>query len=153
MILGIHHPALAVPDMDQALAFYCDVLGFRKVMEADIPSGVSVMDEAFGVPDAGCKVRMVRKGNSCLELFEFNSPEEGTKNRPVNRMGITHFALCTDDFQKDYDDLVAKGVPFNTPPFGASPTRFAYGRDPFGNVFELLEHVEGASESTLSFAE
>jgi catechol 2,3-dioxygenase-like lactoylglutathione lyase family enzyme len=151
MILGIHHPALAVPDMDQALAFYCDVLGFRKVMQADIPSGVSVMDEAFGVADAGCKVRMVRKGNSCLELFEFNSPEAGTKDRPVNRTGITHFALCTDDFQADYDMLVAKGVPFNTPPFGASPARFAYGRDPFGNVFELLEHVEGAGESTLRF--
>ncbi|MEM7410949.1 MAG: VOC family protein [Myxococcota bacterium] len=153
MILGVHHPALAVPDMDKALDFYCGVMGFEQVMEANIPSGVAPMDEAFGIEDAGCKVRMVRKGNSCIELFEFNSPEDGVANRPVNRTGLTHFAVCTDDFQTDYDYLVSKGVTFNTPPFGASPARFAYGRDPFGNVFELLEHVPGSGASTLSFDE
>jgi len=141
MILGVHHPALAVPDMNRALAFYCDVLGFEKVMEADIPSGIAPMNEAFGIDDSGCKMRMVRKGNSCIELFEFNSPAPGPENPPVNQTGITHFAIASDDFQKDYDELVAKGVSFNAPPFGAAPSRFAYGRDPFGNVFELLEHA------------
>jgi hypothetical protein len=36
--------------------------------------------------------------------------------------------------------LEEAGVVFNAPLFGASPSRFAYGRDPFGNVIELLEH-------------
>jgi catechol 2,3-dioxygenase-like lactoylglutathione lyase family enzyme len=139
MILGVHHPALAVPDMQKALDFYCGVLGFESVMEAEIPSGVEVMNDAMGVPDAGCKVRIVRKGNSCIELFEFNSSTQGTPERPVSRQGITHFALATDDIEKDYEHLVNNGVSFNTPPFGASPSRFAYGRDPFGNVIELLE--------------
>ena len=140
MILGVHHPALAVPDMQKALDFYCDVLGFEPVMEAEIPSGVEVMNDALGVPDAGCKVRMVRKGNSCIELFEFSDSTGGTPDRLVNRQGITHFALASDDIEKDYEHLVSHGVAFNTPPFGASPSRFAYGRDPFGNVIELLEH-------------
>ena len=61
----------------------------------------------------------------------------------MNRQGITHFALATDDYQKDYDHLAANGVAFNAPPFGAAPQRFAYGRDPFGNVIELLEHAPG----------
>jgi catechol 2,3-dioxygenase-like lactoylglutathione lyase family enzyme len=30
MILGVHHPALAVPSIQAALDFYCGVLGFRK---------------------------------------------------------------------------------------------------------------------------
>ena len=51
--------------------------------------------------------------------------------------------LASDDFQKDYDHLVEHGVEFMAAPFGESPQRFAYGRDPFGNVFELLEHAEG----------
>jgi catechol 2,3-dioxygenase-like lactoylglutathione lyase family enzyme len=143
MILGVHHPALAVPDLEQALAFYCGVLGFRVVMEAELPSGFAPMSRAFGVADAGCKVRMVRKGNSCIELFEFAQQEAGTPRRPVNRTGITHFALATDDYQKDYDHLAAHGVAFNAPPFGEAPYRFAYGRDPFGNVIELLEHAPG----------
>ena len=150
MILGVHHPALAVPDMRRALDFYCGVLGFEQVMEADIPSGIEPIDRAFGVGDAGCKVRMVRKGNTCIELFEFAKGKPGDPKRPVDRCGITHFALATDDYQKDYDHLAAHGVAFNTPPMGESPSRWAYGRDPFGNVIELLENVPGGP-TTLSF--
>ena len=128
MILGVHHPALAVPDMQQALDFYCQILGFEVVMDAEIPSGIAPMDEAFGVADAGCKVRMIKKGNSCIELFEFAAGEAGEAARPVNRQGITHIALATDDYPKDYDHLAANGVTFNTPPMGESPTRWAYGR-------------------------
>ena len=144
MILGVHHPALAVDDIEKALEFYCGALGFEPVMSADIPSGIAPMNEAFGVDDAGCKVRLIKKGNSCIELFEFASPELGDPERPVNRTGITHFALASDDVAADYEHLVAHGVVFNTPLFGASPARFAYGRDPFGNVIELLEHAPDA---------
>jgi catechol 2,3-dioxygenase-like lactoylglutathione lyase family enzyme len=144
MILGVHHPALAVPDVQQAIDFYCGVLGFEPVMSADIPSGIAPMNEAFGVDDAGCKVRMIKKGNSCIELFEFNSEEAGDPKRPVNRIGITHFALASDDIEKDYEHLAGNGVSFNTPLFGGAPARFAYGRDPFGNVIELLEHAPEA---------
>ena len=150
MILGVHHPALAVPDMRRARDFYCGVLGFEVVMEADIPSGIPPMNQAFGIAEAGCKVCLVRKGNSCIELFEFAQAEKGEAKRPVNRHGITHFALATDDYQKDYDHLEAHGVQFNTPPMGETPARWAYGRDPFGNVIELLENLPG-SPTTLRF--
>jgi len=143
MILGLHHAALAVPDLDRALAFYCEVVGFRVVMEAELPAGFAPMNEAFGVANAACRVRMIRKGNSCIELFEFADAKAGDPKRPVNQLGITHFALVTDDYRKDYDHLAANGVVFNAAPFGAAPQRFAYGRDPFGNVIELLEHAPG----------
>jgi hypothetical protein len=60
----------------------------------------------------------------------------------VNRHGITHLALSTDDYQADYDHLAAHGVVFNAPPLGTTAA-FAYGRDPFGNVIELLRHAPG----------
>ena len=144
MILGVHHPALAVPDIEKALDFYCGVLGFKEVMTVELPSGVPPIDKAFGVPDAGCKVRMIRKGNSCIELFQFNAGQPGDAKRPVTRGGITHFALASDDIAKDYDHLAANGVTFNAPLFGGAPSRFAYGRDPFGIVIELLEHAPNA---------
>jgi len=147
MILGVHHPAIAVPDLQAALDFYCGVLGFRPVMEAAIPSGIEPLNTAFGVTDAGCQVRMIRKGGSCIELFEFVSGEAGDPRRPVNRQGITHIALATDDYQKDYDHLAGHGVRFHTPPMGESPGRWAYGRDPFGNVIELLEHAPAGPTS------
>ena len=150
MILGVHHPALSVPDIEAAVRFYCDVLGFEVVMEAEIPSGIAPLNEAFGVSDAGCKVRMLKKGNSCIELFEFNEGQEGDPRRPVSQQGITHFALVSDDPEKDFAHLSENGVEFNTPLFGAAPARFAYGRDPFGNVIELLEHAPG-TPSALRF--
>ena len=59
MIHGVHHPALSVPDMQKALDFYCGVLGFQVVMEADLPAGM--METPFGIDKAECKIRMVNK--------------------------------------------------------------------------------------------
>lgn len=143
MILGVNHVAITVADLPTALDFYCGVLGFRTVMEADLPAGLEPINRALDLDNAACKVRMVRKGNSCIELFEFVEAEAGEADRPVNRQGITHLALATDDYQADYEHLATNGVVFNAPPFGQSPQRFAYGRDPFGNVIELLEHAPG----------
>jgi glyoxylase I family protein len=141
MILGLHHAALAVPDMDRALEFYCGVLGFSVVMEAELPRGIDAMSQAFGIAEAACKVRMISKGGSCIELFEFAEAEAGEPARPVNRNGITHIAIASDDCLADYAWLQQHGVQFNAPPLGMAPNRFAYGRDPFGNVIELLEQA------------
>ncbi|MEH6582935.1 MAG: VOC family protein [Halioglobus sp.] len=151
MILGLHHAALAVPDIEAALAFYCDLIGFEVVMEAELPAGIDVMSEALGLDDSAFKVRMIKKGNSCIELFEFGSAEEGEPHRPANRIGIAHIALVSDDIAEDYDKLAANGVTFNAALLGGAPTRFAYGRDPFGNVIEIMEHNPGAVDS-LTFA-
>jgi len=54
---------------------------------------------------------------------------------------LQRIALATEDYARDYEHLVKHGVAFNTPPMGESPARWAYGRDPFGNVIELLEQA------------
>ena len=152
MILGVHHPALSVPDLQAALDFYCGKLGFESVMNAEIPSGIPPLNDAFGIEDAGCKVAIVKRGNSAIELFEFaggGRPDANGK-RPVDVHGITHICLAADDYEKDYAFLVEAGVIFNTDPMGESPARWAYGRDPFGNVIELLEH-DPDSPSALRF--
>ena len=142
MILGVHHPALSVPDMQTALDFYCGVLGFETVMGAGWPSGIEPMDRAMALDDSSCKVAMIKKGNSCIELFEFtaDATQAATPNRPVSKHGITHIALGVDDFGNEFDRLKAAGMPFNSEPNGEAPGRWVYGRDPFGNTIELLEH-------------
>ena len=95
---------------------------------------------------------IIKRGNSCIELFEFQAEDTPTAdvNRPVNKHGITHICLAGDDNENDYAFLKDAGVLFNTGPQGESPSRWAYGRDPFGNVIELLEH-DPASPSSLRF--
>jgi glyoxylase I family protein len=150
MILGVHHAAIAVSDLAAAVDFYCGVLGFEVVMEAELPPGIEMMAEALGIEDSGFQVKMIKKGNSCLELFQFNVSEIGDCRRPPNRTGITHIALASDDVPADYQRLSEAGVVFNSALIGASPGRFAYGRDPFGNIIELLEHDPAAAQA-LSF--
>lgn len=147
MILGLHHAAIAVENIETALNFYQDVLGFEVMMEAEIPSHIDVMADALGIPDSGFKVRMIKKGNSCIELFEFSVAEEGDAQRPANKLGITHIALASDDIEIDYSRLSGAGVEFNAALLGGAPARFAYGRDPFGNIIELLEHNPDAPDS------
>lgn len=144
MILGMHHAAIAVPDIERALGFYAVTIGFEVVDEVTLPGRIEPLSRAFGIEDAGCRVRMLRKGNSFLELFEFDESLAAEPERPVNRLGITHIALASDDVETDHARLEEAGVVFHAPLFGAAPTRFAYGRDPFGNVIELLEHAEGS---------
>ena len=140
MILGLHHAAIAVADIEAGLRFYSEVLGFEIVDNVTLPSGFAPLASAFGLEDAACEVRMLRKGNSFIELFQFVDALPAESERPVNRIGITHIALASDDAEADYARLKEAGVVFNAELFGRAPTRFAYGRDPFGNVIELLEH-------------
>ena len=73
--------------------------------------------------------------------------------RPVNEYGYTHFGMQVKDIQKVYDRLTEAGLTFHVAPdrmvtnekgerVGFSAT---YGRDFFGNVFEIMEIREGAS--------
>jgi glyoxylase I family protein len=139
MIRGLHHAALAVPSIDDALAFYCGVIGFEVVMEVQLPPGL--MEKPFALDHAGCAVRMIQKNGTRIELFEFDRSEPGQPDRPVNQIGITHIALASDDVPKDVEGLEAAGVRFHTPVQGESPNQWCYGRDPFGNVIEIIEHA------------
>ena len=49
MILGVHHPALAVPDLQRALDFYCGLLGFEPTLD----DGKSVPHDTVIVVPAG----------------------------------------------------------------------------------------------------
>ena len=147
MILGIHHPALSVPDLEKGLEFYRDKLGFEPVMEADLPEGIEMISDGMGIESSKYKVAMLKKGNSCIELFEFPEAEAATPDRPVQKHGITHICLASDDYAADYEMLTAAGVRFNGPPVGVAPGRWIYGRDPFGNVIELLEHNPSSASS------
>jgi len=136
MILGLDHAALAVPDMQKALDFYCGVVGFEVSFEVELPAGL--MEKPFAIDNAGCKTCKIELGGTRIELFQFEASEAGDSARPVNRQGITHIALRSDDVQADHDRLSAAGMTFHTPPQGEAPDQWCYGRDPFGNVVELI---------------
>ncbi len=141
MIHGIDHTAISVPDLRAAIDFYCDVLGFELESEAGWPKGAKDLDALVGLADSASKVAMVRLGGTRIEIFEYESPEPQPQNLEfrVCDHGLTHFCLAVTEIESEYARLAAAGVVFNAPLVELGTTICAYGRDPFGNVFELKQ--------------
>lgn len=98
MIQRIHHLAIAVRSLEEALRFYRDTLG--------LPVHEQAVRE-----DQGVKAALLTIGESEIELLEPLGPDT-----PVGRFlerrgeGIHHICLQTDDIDKELADLKAKGV-------------------------------------------
>lgn len=144
MIVGLHHVALAVKDMDRMLAFYRDMTGFRIVHDARWEPGNARIDALVGLPDSSARVVVLHGGNLYIELFEYFSPlgKAGDLRRPVCDAGITHMCLVVDDIDAEYARMMEAGIHFHAPPGPKSAFRATYGRDPEGNVFELIQFIE-----------
>lgn len=141
MILGIHHTAISTSDIERSLRFYRDLLGFKEVFTSSWEVGTEITDRIVGLRDSSARVVMLRAGNACVELFQYATPEPklGDVNRPVCDHGITHLCLQVSDIDAEYARLLAAGMRFHCPPQPAGSLRVTYGRDPDGNVVELLE--------------
>jgi catechol 2,3-dioxygenase-like lactoylglutathione lyase family enzyme len=142
MILGANHVAMSVPDLDRAVAFYCELLAFEKAGEFGWPAGFPAADQILGVSGTAARVVHLRTTNLLLELFEFSAgnPASQDPDRPVVDHGITHLCLAVTDLDGEYARLTAAGMRFHCPPTAVvAGVRTTYGRDPFGNVIELEE--------------
>ena len=133
MLTSLRVSSIYVLDQDEALDFYVGKLGL-KVVE-DVSLGY-MRWLTVGVPG---------DGDRCILLEKPGAPvmdEEGaaevrallTKGRTAGNLFFT-----TDDCQKTYDELVAKGVEF-----AEGPTDRGYGidcglRDPFGNYIRFSQ--------------
>ncbi len=144
MIEGIHHTAISTGDFERALAFYRDLLGFEVTSEFGWPAGVDLADRITGLEGSAARVAMLQLGSDSVELFEFTSPapKTGDPKRPVCDHGITHIALAVTDVDAEYQRLKQAGMLFHCPPQDMGASRVTYGRDPDGNVIELLESTE-----------
>jgi glyoxylase I family protein len=150
-IHGIHHVAVSVPDIQLARRFYIDLLGAREASQAEWPEGTAYINEIVGLPDCSGRQFIARLGNAYIEVFEYLTPSAPAQdsNRPANLFGYTHFCLQVDDIDAVYQRMLAAGIKFHTTPkHGGGPELdggkkagflATYGRDYFGNIFELIE--------------
>lgn len=141
MINGVHHVAISTPNLDRLLAFYRDQLGFEEIQRTSWPRGTTQIDQVLGLRDSAAQQAMLKTGNLCLELFEFESPapEPMNPDRPVCNHGHTHLCMDVTGIESVYERLLAAGVRFHAPPQDFGDVRATYARDPDGNVFEIQE--------------
>ena len=152
MIRGVHHTAISTGNLDRALAFYRDLLGFRVIFEFAWPAGTEVADKITGLRNSAARAAMLHAGNAVIELFQYESPtpQPGDPQRPVADHGITHICLDVKDLEAEYERLKAAGMTFHCPPQDiGGGMKTTYGRDPDGNVIELQEITDEQSPIAL----
>ncbi|WP_281848899.1 VOC family protein [Dyella sp. GSA-30] len=77
---GVHHVGLAVPDLDAAMAFFCDTLGWKEVGRNDnYPSG------------------FVTDGSTTLTLWRVADPATAIAFDRRANIGLHHLALAVPD--------------------------------------------------------
>jgi len=141
MIKGFHHAALSTPNLARCIEFYTQVVGAEVAWEFGWPKGTPEADEVVGLENSEAKAAMLKLGGSFLEVFEFSSPQPKHRHgdRPVCDNGITHIAVEVTDIHAEYERMKAGGMRFHSEPKAQETGYMVYGRDPDGNVLELIE--------------
>lgn len=144
------HIGLSVPDLDAAVAFYRDVMGFYVIMEPteirqDATDIGILCDDVFGPGWGKMHIAHLSTADRIgFELFEFPENFKPENNLPYRQVGLFHFAIQDPDLEGLLARIVAAGgkqrMPVREYFPGEKPYRMVYVEDPFGIVFELYSH-------------
>lgn len=148
MFVGIHHTALSTRDLDRLVRFYRELFGFE--LEFDFPwdEGNEAFRRTHAVEASAGRVVMLERDGHRLELFEYEKPEPRPDHAPRENadLGISHFCFQVTDLEKEFERLAAAGMRFQSEPVEQTPEVVnCYGRDPDGNLIELIEFRSPAS--------
>lgn len=100
---NVEHVAFTVPDLDEAIAFFVDVLGAEELYRvgpfAD-PDGEWMKVQLDVHPRAACNVAHLRLGPSLnLELFSWSAADQETGHPRASDVGAAHLAIYVEDME------------------------------------------------------
>ena len=126
----IAHLTLVVKEYDEAIAFYTQKLDFIVVEDTNLGGG----KRWILLAPPGSK-------ECCLLLSKADSEEQDAYigNQTGGRVFLF---LYTDDFWRDYEKMVSRGVDFEREPKKEEYGTVAVFKDLYGNLWDLLEPVD-----------
>jgi len=125
---SIVHIALLVKDYDEAIAFYTKKLNFELIEDTYQPEQDKRWVVIAPPGSSGTTILLARASNDTQEAFVGN--QSG---------GRVFLFLNTDDFWRDYNDMVDKGIEFVREPKEADYGTVAVFKDLYGNLWDLLQ--------------
>jgi catechol 2,3-dioxygenase-like lactoylglutathione lyase family enzyme len=153
---AIDHVGLTVPDLDEGVRFYVDVIGGEELFRmgpfdaAEIPpmpDGRDWTDAHVNVPGARLKIAVLRVGERTnLELFEYEKPAGANPTPPRNNdTGGHHIAFKVSSLDEATEYLRGRSVkllegPIEITEGPGAGQRVRYFLDPWGNQLELTEY-------------
>lgn len=145
------HIGITVPDIEAAVKFYSEVMGWYVIMkpsivkkENDTAIGQMCID-VFGDNWDEFEIAHLSTSDGIgIELFSFpHGVKEAPPFKPFNT-GLFHFCIQDPDIEALIDKIIAHGgkqrMPIRAYYPGDKPYRMCYVEDPFGIVFEIYTH-------------
>jgi catechol 2,3-dioxygenase-like lactoylglutathione lyase family enzyme len=125
------HIALVVRDYDEAIAFFCNKLHFVLIEDTYQPEQDKRWVVVAPPGSEGTSILLARASTPDQEPF-------------IGRQtgGRVFLFLRTDDFWRDYHDMVSSGIKFVRPPKKASYGTVAVFEDLYGNLWDLIGQAE-----------
>ena len=125
---AIIHAALVVRDYDEAIEFYCHKLHFTLVEDSYQPE----QDKRWVVvaPPGSNGTSLVLARASTSEQAAFIGDQTG---------GRVFLFLSTDDFWRDYNEMLEAGIRFVREPKNAPYGTVAVFEDLYGNLWDLVQ--------------
>ena len=129
---SIVHMALVVRDYDEAIDFYTKTLHFTLVEDTDQPEQDKRWVVVAPPGSSGTTLLLARASKPEQEAFVGNQTG-----------GRVFLFLNTDDFWRDYNEMVDRGVRFVREPKTESYGIVAVFEDLYGNLWDLLQLNNG----------
>jgi catechol 2,3-dioxygenase-like lactoylglutathione lyase family enzyme len=150
---GVDHCGFTVPDMEQAVRFFVDVLGceeFYSLGPFRDDDGDS-MQRFFNLHPRTVveEIRLLRCGNLNFELFQCSAPERLTQPPTMADVGGQHLAFYVDDIDAavahlERHDVRVLGEKLPAPgPEAGLGAYFVYFLSPWGMTLELISYPNG----------
>jgi catechol 2,3-dioxygenase-like lactoylglutathione lyase family enzyme len=150
-IIGIDHVGINVPDLENAIPFFNDVLGFTPITQiGPIPLDAGWKELTRINPATGTvTIKMINAGTGAsIEVFEY-ADNKGSQVQPnTDDIGASHIAFYTTDIQAAVKYLKSKNVkilgePFVTPSGDTAGETWVYFETPWGSKMELVSYPNG----------
>jgi catechol 2,3-dioxygenase-like lactoylglutathione lyase family enzyme len=138
MIGHATHYGLNVSDMETALGFYRDHLGFEVDRQFPISD---VQSDIVGVDGVEGEITFLDAGGFEIELIAYSAPaNEAVHERADGHdVGVAHICITVADVHDVYEDLTPDVTFVNPPRTVGNGAQIAYARDPDGNYVEFYE--------------
>ncbi|MCM3216221.1 VOC family protein [Niallia taxi] len=145
----ITHIGLAVDNLDKAIDWYENTLGFKLIAGPYSFSQEKEDSENMTNDLLGKQIKKMRNAHLTgdnqvgVELFEFQDPKTSMKQRQIHEAGFFHICLVVDNVEEKAKEISRTGGTirsdiWNTWP--GKPYHLVYCEDPFGNIIELYSH-------------
>ncbi len=107
-VRSVSHTGVTVSDLEEALGFWTEVLGFEFVASDEV--GGVFLEGTTGVAGANLRAALVTKGGSTIELLQYTAPDDRTTMRPrPSDVGSVHIALEVDDIEAVVEACAGRG--------------------------------------------